>query len=128
MNGSGHLSATAIVGSELEPTAADNLKNLVQECGVSPHKISELLHELPPLRTSQVLIDYYFKSVQVFLLSTGFLLGSSFSVIGPAILYPNVISAMLTALYTTEETMEYQPRILMMFDSCRCYSSFSLLL
>ncbi|KAK0453774.1 fungal-specific transcription factor domain-containing protein [Armillaria borealis] len=63
VNGSSHLSATAIVGSELEPTAADNLKNLVQECGVSPHKISELLHELPPLRTSQVLIDYYFKSV-----------------------------------------------------------------
>ncbi|SJL02129.1 uncharacterized protein ARMOST_05453 [Armillaria ostoyae] len=53
VNGSSHLSATAIVGSELEPTAADNLKNLVQECGVSPHKISELLHELPPLRTSQ---------------------------------------------------------------------------
>jgi hypothetical protein len=47
----------------LEPSAADNLKTLVQECGVSPHKISELLQELPPLRSSDVLIDYYFKTM-----------------------------------------------------------------
>lgn len=51
----------------LEPSAADNLKILVQECGVSPHKISELLQELPPLRSSDVLVDYYFKSMSVFL-------------------------------------------------------------
>lgn len=51
------------VGHEMEPSAADKLKTLVQECGVSPHKISELLQELPPLRSSDVLIDYYFKSM-----------------------------------------------------------------
>ncbi|KAJ3937244.1 MAG: fungal-specific transcription factor domain-containing protein [Lentinula lateritia] len=47
----------------LEPSAADNLKTLVQECGVSPHKIPEILQELPPLRSSDALIDYYFTSL-----------------------------------------------------------------
>ncbi|KAJ4478167.1 fungal-specific transcription factor domain-containing protein [Lentinula aciculospora] len=47
----------------LEPSAADNLKTLVQECGVSPHKIPEILQELPPLRTSDAYIDYYFTSL-----------------------------------------------------------------
>ncbi|KAF5390558.1 hypothetical protein D9757_002751 [Collybiopsis confluens] len=47
----------------LEPSAADNLKTLVQECGVSPHKIPEILQELPPLRTSDALINYYFSSL-----------------------------------------------------------------
>lgn len=46
-----------------ETTAADNLKNLVEECGVSPHKIAELLGELPTLRITQVLIDHYFQAV-----------------------------------------------------------------
>ncbi|KAJ3570396.1 hypothetical protein NP233_g4431 [Leucocoprinus birnbaumii] len=48
---------------DLEPSAADNLKSLVQECGVSPHKISELLQELPPQRVSDVLVNYYFTSI-----------------------------------------------------------------
>lgn len=52
-----------LIGEDLEPSAADNLKSLVQECGVSPHKISELLQELPPTRLSDVLIDYYFRSM-----------------------------------------------------------------
>lgn len=51
------------VQTGLEPTAADNLKTLVQECGVSPHKVAELLSELPPTRTSAVLVDYYFQTV-----------------------------------------------------------------
>ncbi|KAF8076452.1 fungal-specific transcription factor domain-containing protein [Lyophyllum atratum] len=53
----------SLIGEDLEPSAADNLKSLVQECGVSPHKISELLQELPPSRSSDVLIDYYFSSI-----------------------------------------------------------------
>lgn len=55
----------SLIGEDLEPSAADNLKSLVQECGVSPHKISELLQELPPSRSSDVLIDYYFSSMCV---------------------------------------------------------------
>jgi len=51
----------------LEPSAADNLKTLVQECGVSPHKIPEILQELPPLRTSDALINYYFREMYVLL-------------------------------------------------------------
>ncbi|KAJ7754259.1 fungal-specific transcription factor domain-containing protein [Mycena maculata] len=51
------------VQNGLEPSAADNLKTLVQECGVSPHKVAELLSELPPTRTSAVLVDYYFHTI-----------------------------------------------------------------
>lgn len=54
-----------VLEEDLEPSAADNLKSLVQECGVSPHKISELLQELPPQRVSDVLINYYFTSMCV---------------------------------------------------------------
>lgn len=58
------ISSSSNVG-DLEPSAADNLKSLVQECGVSPHKISELLQELPPVRVSDVLIDFYFSTMYV---------------------------------------------------------------
>jgi len=58
-------SASNDVVGDLEPSAADNLKSLVQECGVSPHKFSELLQELPPVRVSDVLIEYYFSSMYV---------------------------------------------------------------
>ncbi|KAF8195834.1 fungal-specific transcription factor domain-containing protein [Mycena galopus ATCC 62051] len=51
------------VQNGLEPSAADNLKTLVQECGVSPHKVAELLSELPPTRTSAALVDYYFQAI-----------------------------------------------------------------
>ncbi|KAF7352745.1 Zn(2)-C6 fungal-type domain-containing protein [Mycena venus] len=51
------------VQNGLEPSAADNLKTLVQECGVSPHKVAELLSELPPIRTSAALVDHYFQSI-----------------------------------------------------------------
>ncbi len=54
-----------IVDRDLEPSAAENLKSLVQDCGVSPHKLSELLQELPPQRFSDVLIDYYFSQMYV---------------------------------------------------------------
>ncbi|KAI9508928.1 hypothetical protein F5148DRAFT_997334 [Russula earlei] len=51
------------VRQDAEPTAADNLKTLIQDCGVSPHKITELVHELPPQRFADVLIDFYFTSI-----------------------------------------------------------------
>ncbi|KAF9567328.1 hypothetical protein CPC08DRAFT_703234 [Agrocybe pediades] len=51
------------IGGEVEPSAVDNLKSLVQECGVSPHKIPELLRELPPLRVSDALVDFYFSTI-----------------------------------------------------------------
>jgi hypothetical protein len=60
---SGQQPPLAAIEEDLEPSAADNLKSLVQECGVSPHKISELLQELPPQRVSDVLINYYFVSM-----------------------------------------------------------------
>ncbi|KAA1466416.1 hypothetical protein DENSPDRAFT_831235 [Dentipellis sp. KUC8613] len=60
-----HVTANLIdaVRQDSEPTAADNLKTLVQDCGVSPHKITELVQELPPERFSNVLVDFYFTAV-----------------------------------------------------------------
>ncbi|PPQ94026.1 hypothetical protein CVT25_009874 [Psilocybe cyanescens] len=52
-----------VVGDDLEPSAADNLKSLVQECGVSPHKIAELLQELPIPSSSDILVDFYFSTI-----------------------------------------------------------------
>ena len=49
--------------SDLETSAAEKFKLLVQECGVPAHKISELMQELPPARMSDVLIDYYFSTM-----------------------------------------------------------------
>ena len=43
-----------------EHSAADQLNALIQDCGVSPHKIAELLQELPPKNLMKDLIDYYF--------------------------------------------------------------------
>jgi hypothetical protein len=53
-----------------ERSAADNMKHLVQDYGVSPHKIAELLHELPPPRFSAALVDFYFSSMYVGLRSS----------------------------------------------------------
>ena len=59
------LAATVIdsVRQDVEPTPADNLKALIQDCGVAPHKITELVQELPPQRFSTALIDFYFTAV-----------------------------------------------------------------
>ncbi len=51
------------VRQDAEPSAADNLETLIQDCGVSPHKITELVQELPPTRFADVLVDFYFASV-----------------------------------------------------------------
>ncbi|KDQ12694.1 hypothetical protein BOTBODRAFT_34149 [Botryobasidium botryosum FD-172 SS1] len=50
-------------GLEESGTPADRLRSLVQEYGVAPHKVSELVQELPPKRLADILIDYYFTSV-----------------------------------------------------------------
>lgn len=50
-------------GLEESGSPADRLKSLVQEYGVAPHKVSELVQELPPKRLADILIDYYFTSV-----------------------------------------------------------------
>jgi hypothetical protein len=57
------VAAIDSVRQDAEPTAADNLKTLIQDCGVSPHKITELVQELPPQRFADVLIDFYFTSM-----------------------------------------------------------------
>ena len=58
------------VQQDSEPSPADNLNSLVQECGLPPHKISELLQELPPQRFSDVLVDFYFNTMYVLVLGS----------------------------------------------------------
>jgi len=43
-----------------EATPNDRLRSLVEECGVSPTKLSEIAQELPPEQLSDVLVQYYF--------------------------------------------------------------------
>ena len=57
------MAAIESVPQDAEPTAADNLKTLIQDCGVAPHKITELVQELPPRRLADVLVDFYFASM-----------------------------------------------------------------
>ncbi|KAG8928916.1 hypothetical protein FRC02_006221 [Tulasnella sp. 418] len=46
-----------------DASISDRLKSLVQDCGVPPHQLSELVQDLPPKPLSDVLIDHYFASV-----------------------------------------------------------------
>jgi hypothetical protein len=48
---------------EQTPSLGDRLKTLVQDYGVAPHKLSELVTELPPRRHCDILVDYYFKQI-----------------------------------------------------------------
>ncbi|KAG8973764.1 hypothetical protein FRC05_008183 [Tulasnella sp. 425] len=57
---SGNIGATI---QEEHSQVTDKLKSLIQDCGVPPHKLSELVQDLPPRSLSDVLIDYYFTSI-----------------------------------------------------------------
>lgn len=46
-----------------DTSAAEKFKSLVQDCGVSPHKVSELLQDLPSRKHCDALVDYYFTSI-----------------------------------------------------------------
>ncbi|CAE6394799.1 unnamed protein product [Rhizoctonia solani] len=46
-----------------QPTAAEKLKSLVQECGVPPHKLAELVQDLPPKSVADTLVDFYFTHI-----------------------------------------------------------------
>lgn len=43
--------------------AADKLRHLVQDCGLQPHKLEELVRSLPPKSYCDDLINFFFKSV-----------------------------------------------------------------
>ncbi|KAL6309700.1 hypothetical protein BKA93DRAFT_722963 [Sparassis latifolia] len=46
-----------------EPSAADKLKLLIRDYGFAPHKVTELISELPPRSLSHKLVDYYFSAI-----------------------------------------------------------------
>ncbi|KAG8721982.1 hypothetical protein FRC08_008078 [Ceratobasidium sp. 394] len=47
----------------LQPTPAEKMKYLVQDCGVPPHKLAELVQDLPPKSVSDALVDFYFTHI-----------------------------------------------------------------
>ena len=114
------------VGDDSESSAADNMKSLIQECGVSPHKMSELLQELPPQRVSDVLLDYYFTTLYVRLIWYAALLmtNSHLVEIGPVILSLNKIFAPPICLSAAMEEVESGQQISTMFVSSLCCSLF----
>ena len=70
VNGGGGLNPAGAVGLALptlieDTSAAERFNSLIQDCGVSPHKIAELLQELPSKKQSDALLDFYFESMCV---------------------------------------------------------------
>ena len=59
------ISSHIMPSSLEESTPNDRLRSLVEECGVSPHKLSEIAQELPPEDLSDVLVQYYFTYMYV---------------------------------------------------------------
>lgn len=46
-----------------DTSVTEKFKSLIQDCGVSPHKVSELLQDLPSKRQSDALVDFYFTNM-----------------------------------------------------------------
>ncbi|KAK1920862.1 fungal-specific transcription factor domain-containing protein [Papiliotrema laurentii] len=44
-------------------TPAENLQRLITDCGVSPHKVAELVQELPPKPFADRVIDWFFSGL-----------------------------------------------------------------
>ncbi|WWC59894.1 uncharacterized protein I303_102456 [Kwoniella dejecticola CBS 10117] len=45
---------------DIHGTPAENLQRLITDCGVSPHKVAELLQELPPKHFADRVVDWFF--------------------------------------------------------------------
>lgn len=114
------------VGDDSESSAADNMKSLVQECGVSPHKVSELLQELPPQRLSDVLLDYYFTAMYVCGYMHVALLIMNLLLVETGLVIPSLkrIFALPTYPSAVMEEMELEQQISMMSVSSLCCSLF----
>ncbi|KAK4688108.1 hypothetical protein P7C73_g1993, partial [Tremellales sp. Uapishka_1] len=46
-------------------TPAERLQRLITDCGVSPHKLAELVQELPPKPFADRIIDYFFSKLNI---------------------------------------------------------------
>ncbi|ORY27664.1 fungal-specific transcription factor domain-domain-containing protein [Naematelia encephala] len=44
-------------------TPAENLQRLITDCGVSPHKVAELVQELPPKAFADRILDWFFAKI-----------------------------------------------------------------
>ncbi|GMK54408.1 hypothetical protein CspeluHIS016_0109940 [Cutaneotrichosporon spelunceum] len=50
---------------DVHGTPAENLQQLIRDCGVSPHKVQELIQELPPKPFADRVIDWYFQHLNL---------------------------------------------------------------
>lgn len=50
---------------DMHGTPAENLQRLITDCGVSPHKVQELIQELPPKPFADRLIDWFFSNLNL---------------------------------------------------------------
>jgi len=48
---------------DIHGTPAENLQRLITDCGVSPHKVQELVQELPPKHFADKIIDWFFSKL-----------------------------------------------------------------
>lgn len=51
------------LGLDYHGTPAEQLQRLFTDCGVSPHKIQDLIAELPPRSDANDLIDWFFTKI-----------------------------------------------------------------
>lgn len=114
--------AIADAGDELEQAAANNLQWLVQECGVTSQKISDLLRDLPEPGISDGLVDFYFNSMCVILCARHHVRSHPNIETGHDILFPRssfvqLIPPSVLAFRTTRV-----PRTRITFVFCRYYS------
>ncbi|WVF67048.1 hypothetical protein IAT40_001791 [Kwoniella sp. CBS 6097] len=48
---------------DIHGTPAENLQRLITDCGVSPHKVAELVQELPPKHFADRIVDWFFSKL-----------------------------------------------------------------
>ncbi|KAK8847577.1 hypothetical protein IAR55_005436 [Kwoniella newhampshirensis] len=56
-----HASQPVPLGLDYHGTPAEQLQKLFQDCGVSPHKVTNLMRDLPPHDFASQLVEWYFQ-------------------------------------------------------------------
>ncbi|WWD21666.1 hypothetical protein CI109_106152 [Kwoniella shandongensis] len=56
-----HASQPVPLGLDYHGTPAEQLQKLFQDCGVSPHKVTNLMRDLPPHDFASRLVEWYFQ-------------------------------------------------------------------
>ena len=63
LNRNGQFHVTQLPTVDEVTSAADKLQHLVQDCGLQPHKLDELVRGLPPKTFCDDLVDFFFQNI-----------------------------------------------------------------